>query len=145
MKKNLTIFFVGILALQSCFSTRFVGNENVLRREFNNVLVDDVEYKKGKPDSISRSENGYAYIYLYEYVVKGTKYLEYAPYTGQIGKREEYEQLYERFSFDNNHNLRNVQSTNVVPVKRFDVGRTIGVALFASVIIIPLMAAATSK
>ena len=118
MKSRMSAYFILFLAssflMQSCFTTRYVSNEDILMREFRGASVDDIEFRLGEPDNTENLRNGYAYTYYYH---------------GRISKRETGE-MYERYMFDNNDNLRNIQSTNTVPKKQFNVGATIFSAIF---------------
>jgi len=123
MKKILLLAAMTFL-MQSCYVTKNVSNENYLRKEFGNALPGDVEFKLGKPDEVEKTDNGYVYVYNYNIERKNGKV----------------EQLYTRFSFDNNDNIRYIQSTNLMKQKRVSVGGIIFAAVAVPTLIIVLIA-----
>ncbi len=129
MKKFLPIMLSMMFLLQSCFTTRYVSNENILRKEFANAMSSDVEFKMGEPKEIEEQNNGYTYTYYYN------------PTSRRSGAIQEYS----RFSFDNNDNLRNIQSTKLVKQKRFSVGKTVFLSVGVPVIIITVAALAAAS
>ena len=110
--KNLTsrinIKYIALLLclflMQSCFTTRYVSNEAILMKDYKGATVDEIEFELGRPDKKEAFERGYAYTYFY-------------------GNRGE---MYEKYLFDNNDNLRRIQSTNTVPKKYFSPWKTFG-------------------
>jgi hypothetical protein len=108
--KCIALFLAVSFLLQSCFTTRYVSNEQILMRNYQGATVDDVEYNLGKPDEVDRLRTGYAYTYYYH---------------GRINRHQSGE-VYERYMFDNKDNLRCIQSTNAVPKKYFSPGKTFG-------------------
>ena len=128
MKKIISVLLLCVFTFQSCTVTKYVRNENILRRDFNNAMADDVKFKMGEPDSIDVFNNGYAYTYYYDVT----------------NSKREIEQKYERFSFDSDDNLRNIQSNNVVKQKRVSVGGTIAVSILLPVAFILILAAYAS-
>ena len=108
--KCIALFLTILFVMQSCFTTRYVSNEQLLMRDYRGASVDEIEFELGEPDKKEALGNGYAYTYYYY---------------GRIDKRRSGE-MYERYMFDNNDNLRRIQSTNTVPKLYFSPFKTFG-------------------
>lgn len=128
MKKFISSILI-ICILSSCFSTRYVSDEEILRNNFMKSSVDDIEYEFGEPDKISNLKNGYAYIYYSQNRIRGRKNSD----------------AYTRISFDSNDNVRNIQSTNLIKQKKFDGGGTAIVIILGMVIPIGLLLIASAE
>ena len=59
MKKNLlpVIIFSLSFLMQSCYTTKTIVNEDLLRKQFVGLAVEDVEHVLGQPDDIQKYEN----------------------------------------------------------------------------------------
>ena len=99
-------------------------------KDFRGATVDDIEFELGMPDKKENLGNGYAYTYYY----------------GRTDRRQMGE-MYERYMFDNNDNLRRVQSTHTIPKKYFSPWKTFGVPLTITggLMIILIVAVASSS
>ena len=127
MKKITPLLLSLSLLFQSCFSTRWVSNADILRNEFKNSTSDDVEYKYGSPDEVEELRNGYAYMYYYGYQDRKSNYV--------YGSRNQKGETFTRFAFDNNDYVRNIQSTRTVPKKQFNAGATVGAIMFFGILL----------
>lgn len=129
MKKILVISLAFLFLMQSCFSTRYVSNENALRTEFANARVSDVKFKMGEPDTVEETSDGYVYVYYYDF----------------NNRRTGTTKQYTRFSFDSANNVRNIQSNRTnVRRKAFSPGKTVGLSLgVIGIIVIASLAAAS--
>ena len=105
--KCIALFLTILILMQSCFTTRYVSNEQTLKRDFRGASVDDIEFELGEPDEKEVLRNGYVYTYYYG-----------------MGRNGE---MFERYMFDNNDKLRQIQSTNTVPKKYFSPFKTFGI------------------
>ena len=112
--------------MQSCVTTRYVSEAESLRKKFSGSTVDDIEFVFGKPNNVSETRTGYVYTYYYYYK---------KPLTLLNINKERKVETYRRFSFDNNNNLRYIQSTNTVPKTEFDGGNTAFIIIFFTVIL----------
>ena len=108
MKKIICLLLCFSLLFQSCYTTKYVSNADQLRNEFRGATVDDIEFEFGEPDEYEELRNGYSYTYYYGYL-----------------NRNQREESFTRFAFDNNDYVRNIQSTRRVPQKKFDAASTV--------------------
>ena len=132
MKNVLVLLLICALALQSCYVTKYVNNENALRREFGSALASDVRYKKGEPYRVEQTSDGYVYYYFYDHVEKG----------GLLQKDKPAVRMSERFSFDKDGNVRYIQSDNLVKQKKVDVGAIIVCAVAVPALVFLMIALA---
>jgi hypothetical protein len=109
--KCIGVLIVGLLFMQSCYTIKHVSNEGLLKAEFINASVHDIELKFGEPNEKELIMGGYAYIYYF-----GKEKV----YADDKKNREKYT----RFEFNNNDNVINVQSTNTVPKRKINAGKT---------------------
>ncbi|MDR1221971.1 MAG: hypothetical protein LBL07_03710, partial [Tannerella sp.] len=63
MKKILLLLLL-LPMLTSCFTTRYVSEEPVLKKQFMNAHVAAVEFDLGDPDEVRETNRGYEYVYL---------------------------------------------------------------------------------
>ena len=130
MKKLIPLLLSLSLLFQSCYTTKYVSNADRLRNEFRGATVDDIEFEFGEPDEYEELRSGYSYTYYYGYL-----------------NRNQRDEMYTRFAFDNNDYVRNIQSTRRVPQKVFSGGNTaVAIILFGIVLpsIILIAASAAS-
>ena len=121
MKKLIPLLLSLSLLFQSCFTTQYVSNTDRLRNEFRGATVDDIEFEFCDPDEYEELRSGYAYTYYYGYL-----------------NRNQRDEMYTRFAFDNNDYVRNIQSTRRVPQKKFSGGGTAAAIIFIPIGIITL-------
>ena len=119
MKKLIPLLLSISLLFQSCYTTQYVSNADRLRNDFRGATVDDIEFEFGEPDEYEELRSVYAYTYYYGYL-----------------NRNQRDEMYTRFAFDNNDYVRNIQSTRRVPQKKFDTASTV-LAIILFTVLIP--------
>ena len=118
MKKVPILLLTVLFLISSCKVTYYANNERLLKRNFINAPVEDIEYEFGSPDEIEEKRTGPSYIYYYE---------------GRVGRSSRIVDQYTRFSFDNDGFVRDIKSTATVKTKRVSAGRTVWCVILCSV------------
>ena len=111
MKKILLLLAVMPFLFTSCFVTRYASNEAELRRDYVGAYVDDIETVFGEPHEVRDLQRGYVYTYNQQ---------------GRVWKSKKMVDQYMKFSFNENDEVRSIQSTTTRRTKRFSAWRTFG-------------------
>jgi len=122
MKINITLLTLCLFLFQSCFTTKYVSDADILRNKYRGSTVDDIEFEFGEPHEVTQTRTGYVYTYY------------------KVGRN--YNETFTRFSFDNNDYVRNVQSTNLVPQRVFSGRKTAFAIVFPIVMVYSIITVA---